>query len=669
MDSQNNFDVNNLFSTGLEPNLHPLLAPTSLFPTTSTAIPSSFYTPVHNLPIYHSALPITAASIVTSIPVIQPIASGITLNNLFTTVTTKDPLLQPVNPLQSISALKIYRAPLAAAAITVAPPLQPIHNLAIQAGGIVKFNEQSNLDSNPLDKTSDAFVYGEHGFSFNDKSILPVQRDASGNPLKNSQGQYLLVDQALVVGSSTYTVNVNDNSQYANLNHPQLVTQQPVVVPSFATTSQQELAARIPTGAVSVNFNAQQTPINNPTQWAQKFPAPGTATQPKVVHVTSGNLNIPDGVNLSNYVIIVDNGNINGNDSATLTNVVLVASKGNINLGQVRGENVSILASGSINTNDGASLGGNSLLANGSGDITFNGKTSGTTSLQNLRVISQGRITFNGAATVRGSFLSAGTFTANENTVLFGTVASQKDIVFNDKVALTYINFFPSVITASLAVDSGSSSSDKLTNDPTMAGKITNNAQVVTLIAGFDATSASKWTNITPSLQANGTFILSRTQINQIYGANLSDGTHTLHLSATDKNAQLTSFDVTFTLDTTLVAPSLQLAATSDTGVSSSDKITKINTPVITGTGEVGAAIQLKDGTTVVGQTTVGTDGKWQVTTSQLTNGSHSLIATAVDGAGNIASSTALTVVIDALAPSWLWLILWLLLRSRIMRS
>ena len=147
------------------------------------------------------------------------------------------------------------------------------------------------------------------------------------------------------------------------------------------------------------------------------------------------------------------------------------------------------------------------------------------------------------------------------------------------------------------------------------------------------------------------TFTLTRTQINQIYGATLSDGTHTLHLSATDKAGKVASFDYTFTLDTTLVAPSLQLATTSDTGASNSDKITKINTPVITGTGEVGAAIQLKDGTQVVGSTTVGTDAQWQMTTSALTNGSHSLIATAVDVAGNIASSTALTLVIDALAP------------------
>ena len=51
--------------------------------------------------------------------------------------------------------------------------------------------------------------------------------------------------------------------------------------------------------------------------------------------------------------------------------------------------------------------------------------------------------------------------------------------------------------------------------------------------------------------------------------------------------------------------PILQLAASSDTGASSSDKITKITTPTITGTGDIGTKIKLSDGNTVVGQTTV----------------------------------------------------------------
>jgi hypothetical protein len=146
MDSQHNFDANNLFSTGLDPNLHPLLASTTVFPgIPTTTAPSSLYTPVDSLPIYHAPLSLTVTNNLTSIPVIQPIAGGITLSNLFSTAVNQDTLLKPVTP------PKIFYT---SAAITIAPaPLQPIHNFAIQAGGIVTFNGKSDLDGNPPTST------------------------------------------------------------------------------------------------------------------------------------------------------------------------------------------------------------------------------------------------------------------------------------------------------------------------------------------------------------------------------------------------------------------------------------------------------------------------------------------------------------------------------------
>jgi RHS repeat-associated protein len=650
MDSQHNFDVNNLFNTGLEPNLHPLLASTTVFPgIPTTTSPSSLYIPVDSLPIYHAPLSLTGTNNLTSIPVIQPIASGISLSNLFATAVNQDTLLKPVTP------PKIFYT---SAAITIAPaPLQPIHNFAIQAGGIVTFNGKSDLDGNPLDLTDDAFVYAGKGFTLNGNSILPVQRNAAGTALTDSTGKLKLVDQALVVAPGYFQSNSNGNNNYTNLNPPQIVATQAIVVPSFADTKQQELATRIPAGAVTTSFNIQQNPINNATQWGQKFPPAGTATQPKIVRVTSGGLNIPPNVNLSNYVIIVDSGDINFNGSSTLTNVVLVASNGNVNLNQIQTENSSLLASGRINANSTAKLGGNTLLANGQGDVTLNGAITGTTSLQNLRIVSQGQIVFNGAATVRGDFRSVGNFKANGSADIYGTVASQQDIVFNGNSTFTYANTgtndtTPPTITAQLTVDSGSSNSDKITNNPTVTGKVTDASPIAVLKAGFDSTVAANWLNVTTNIQADGSFTFTPTQLNQIYGSNLPDGTHTLHLSATDSKGNQSSFDYTFTLDTTIGIPSLQLATASDTGASNSDKITKINTPTISGTGEIGATIKLADGSNIVGQATVGTDGKWQITSSQLTNGNHSLIATATDVAGNISVASApLNLVIDALLP------------------
>ena len=207
------------------------------------------------------------------------------------------------------------------------------------------------------------------------------------------------------------------------------------------------------------------------------------------------------------------------------------------------------------------------------------------------------------------------------------------------------------VITAKLATDTGSSNSDKITFNPTISGTITDANNVTGFKASFDGTN---FVDILSQKQADGTFTLAKSQLETVAGRTLVDGNYTLHLIATDEfgNASL-SYDSAFTLDTTIAVPAnLKLAVASDTGASNSDSITKINTPTITGTGEIGATIKIAEGTVIVGQTTVGTDGTWQVATSVLTNGTHSLTANAIDIAGNISTASApLSLVIDALLP------------------
>jgi RHS repeat-associated protein len=662
MDTTIKIDANNLSNLGLDSNLHPLLAATSILPTSlSSAPPSSLYNPTDTFLSLYAPASITTASPLT-IPTVQPSEgqnnsiSNLVSTALLSTTATKDTLLNPVVTTSSSIAQPAFRT-VTAAATVVAAPLQPIHSFAIQAGGIVTFNGNSDLDGNPLDLSDDAFVYAGKGFTLNGNSVLPVQRDAAGNALKDSAGKLRLIDQALVVAPGYIQSSINGNNNYTNLNPPQIVATQTIDVPSYAILKQQELTNRIPVGAVTTTFNIQQNPINNATQWTQKFPPAGTATQPTIVRITNGGLNIPPNVNLSNYVITVDSGDINFNGTSNLTNVVLVATNGNINLNQIQTENTSILASGRINANSTTKLGGNTTIANGTGDITFNGATTGTTSTQNLRVVSQGRITFNGTATVRGDFRSVGTFSTSGSANILGTVASQQDIVFNGNSTFTYTNTgtndtTPPTITAKLTNDTGASNSDKITSDRTIAGKVTDASAIGALKAGFDTTPAASWLNVTPSIQADGSFTFNPTQLNQIYGGTIPDGTHTIHLSATDIFGNQSQFDYTFTLDTTVAAPSLQLAAASDTGASNSDKITKTDTPTITGTGEIGATIKVSEGTVILGQTTVGTDGKWQVATSALANGTHSLIATATDIAGNISAASApLSLVIDTLVP------------------
>jgi RHS repeat-associated protein len=207
------------------------------------------------------------------------------------------------------------------------------------------------------------------------------------------------------------------------------------------------------------------------------------------------------------------------------------------------------------------------------------------------------------------------------------------------------------VITAQLASDTGASNSDKITFTPTITGTITDASQIAGFKASFDGIN---YVNILPQKLADGTFTLDKTQLTTVAGKPLVDGNYTIHLIATDEFGNASqNYDLAFVLDTTITVPAnLKLAIGSDTGASTSDNITKINTPTITGTGDIGATVKINDGSVVVGQATVGTNGIWQIVTSALTNGSHSLTATATDIAGNISTaSTPLNLVIDALLP------------------
>jgi aspartate 1-decarboxylase len=527
---------------------------------------------------------------------------------------------------------------------------------ALRAHGTVTFKGASDLDGNPLDLSDDAFIYAEKGFTFNGKMTLPVQRDASGNALTNAQGQELLLDKAVVVTAGA-SVNVSNGNKFTNLNPPQVVDKLAFTIPTLNDVKQQELTRRIPTGTPTTTFNISTNPINNTTQWTQKFPPAGTASLPTVVRVTGGGLNIPSGVNLSNYVIIVDSGDLNFNGSGTIDNVMLIASGGNVNLNGAQATNLTVLASGTITENNSARFSGYSVLANGTGDIIFNGATKTIAATDNLRVVSAGAITFNGAQVTRGSFASKGNFTTNGSSNIYGTITTAGNITFNGSSTFTYANILdlsdtiPPAITARLATDTGSSNTDRITFDPTINGTVLDASQVTTFRASFEGTS---FVTILPTRQADGSFSLSRTQLDTIAGRTLTDGNYTLNLTASDEfgNASA-SFSLAFTLDTTIVTPTnLQLATTSDTGVSNSDRITKINTPTITGNGNPGDTIELKEGSTILGTATVASTGIWSIASSSLTNGSHSLTAIASDIAGNISgAATALNITIDAVVP------------------
>ena len=101
-------------------------------------------------------------------------------------------------------------------------------------------------------------------------------------------------------------------------------------------------------------------------------------------------------------------------------------------------------------------------------------------------------------------------------------------------------------------------------------------------------------------------------------------------------------------------APTIALLSSSDSGMSSSDRITNDTTPTLTGTAEAGSIVTLHEGATAIGSTTTDASGNWSVTASALSDGVHAISAKAEDAVGNVsAASAVLTITVDTQAPNF----------------
>lgn len=138
----------------------------------------------------------------------------------------------------------------------------------------------------------------------------------------------------------------------------------------------------------------------------------------------------------------------------------------------------------------------------------------------------------------------------------------------------------------------------------------------------------------------------------------LSAGTYSITAVQTDLSGRTSVATAAFdlTIDTTVPAtPSTpDLNSADDSGSSNTDNITNVTSGLtFSGTGgEIGATLQLKNGTTVLGSITVSAAG-WTVDGISLSAGSKSITATQTDVAGNVsATSGTLSLTIDTTAPT-----------------
>nr|WP_246513622.1 Ig-like domain-containing protein [Azospirillum picis] len=242
-----------------------------------------------------------------------------------------------------------------------------------------------------------------------------------------------------------------------------------------------------------------------------------------------------------------------------------------------------------------------------------------------------------GAFTVASSALSAGSHTLTVRSV---DRAGNTSTASSGLVVSVDLSTVQPTIAMAQGSDTGASNSDRITaaTQPVIYGTA-EAGSTVTVYAGnlavgtAEASTLGAW-----SIQTN----------------TLAAGNHSMTAIAVDAagNTSAASTTLMVTIDTLAITPSLGLSTATNSGLTS-DTVTNDSTPDLTGSMEPGGVISLYEGATLRGSATADQSGVWTVTSSQLSNGNHTLTARGIDLAGNTSDvSSALVVTIDTIAPS-----------------
>ncbi|RNW28647.1 Ig-like domain-containing protein, partial [Citrobacter werkmanii] len=176
---------------------------------------------------------------------------------------------------------------------------------------------------------------------------------------------------------------------------------------------------------------------------------------------------------------------------------------------------------------------------------------------------------------------------------------------------------------------------DNQTNDTTPGFAITTENDAVSVMVSIDG-----GTPVAATKAADGQWHIDSTA--------LADGDHTIVATVTDLAGNTAdSATLTFTVDTTLSVPTIDLMDASDSGSSNSDNITRDTTPAFT-LGNIDAdviSVQVLINGTAYPATL--TDGTWTFTAPELADGDYSVTVQVTDDAGNVQTSTALAVTVD----------------------
>ena len=272
----------------------------------------------------------------------------------------------------------------------------------------------------------------------------------------------------------------------------------------------------------------------------------------------------------------------------------------------------------------------NAAGATGTASLSFTLDTTAPTPVFTGAVLADGQVTLSGRTGSAGDTLSIydgyswlgfattgsdGRFTftaAADPNAVHSYGANATDLAGNmGRTAAPYVidPSPPPVVTSELSNDTGASSTDRITSDPTLRGTADAGTVVhFTVDGSVIAATATADTSGAWSFTAGG----------------LADGAHTIIASETNAGGATGTALVAFVLDTTAPQPVI------DGAVQASGQVT------LTGsTGGAGDTLSIYDGYTWLGFAVTGSDGHFSFTAAAAANAVHTYGANALDLAGH----------------------------------
>ncbi|AAQ58142.1 conserved hypothetical protein [Chromobacterium violaceum ATCC 12472] len=321
--------------------------------------------------------------------------------------------------------------------------------------------------------------------------------------------------------------------------------------------------------------------------------------------------------------VAVDSGiTVSDRDNTTLASAT-VSITGNFHSGE------DVLAF----TNTNSTTYGNIVASYNSGTGVLTLTSSGATATLAQWQAALQAVTYNDTAGSPNTATRTVSFTVNDGTVNSATVTR------NIAIQLPT----PTVAGLTAGTDTGSSSSDGITDDntPTVTGTAVAGSTVTIYVDGVAVDTTT----------ANGSGAWSYNFV-----SSLADGSHAISVMASSggvNSSVSSSYGVVIDTAAPAAPNGLALTAATDTGSSSSDGKTSNNQPTVQGTAEANSTVTVYVDGTAVGTATADGSGAWTYNlTSSLSEGNHSIRATATDAAGNISGqSTGYNITVDTAAP------------------